>query len=107
VVLPKIGVSAEHADHVSSVRLGWTLVLALIFGSVYFEKVPFTSFAGANSSAFSETARIMRSGGSLVIDTGPAAPQAQIVGSLSSAGFTNITISIPGFLRITATLGGK
>src|SRR5262245_101320 len=49
------------------------------FRTVYFERVPFPAFTGRNSGALSESARILRPGGRVVIETGSAAPRNEIV----------------------------
>jgi RHS repeat-associated protein len=77
------------------------------FGRVYFERVPFTSFTGENIGALSEAARVLKPGGSLVIETGAGAPVARIVDALRSSGFTNITIQRTSHIRISAILGGR
>jgi hypothetical protein len=73
---------------------------------VYFERLPFTAFTGPNIGALSESARILQPGGRLAIETGIAAPVAEIVAGLRAAGFTNINVDSLGLLRITAVRGG-
>ncbi|HEY9379448.1 MAG TPA: hypothetical protein VIQ02_20405, partial [Jiangellaceae bacterium] len=76
------------------------------FSSVYFERVPFSSFTGRNIGALDESARLLRPGGELIMQTGPAAPAAEIMGRLEQLGFTNIWKTEPSYLEITATWGG-
>jgi RHS repeat-associated protein len=76
------------------------------FNSIYFEKVPFQAFTGGNAEALSEAARLLQPGGELAIETGPAAPVAEILQNLQELGFENIYKDEPSFLRIEATYKG-
>jgi len=76
------------------------------FRTVYFERVPFPAFTGRNSGALSESARLLRPGGRIVIETGSAAPLNEIVTLLRALGFTNIRVTGRHVLRVTAVLGG-
>src|SRR5574341_530205 len=75
------------------------------FHTVYFERVPFPAFTGSNSRALSEAARLLRSGGRIVIETGSAAPRNEIVTLLRAVGCTNIRVTGRNVLRVTAVLG--
>lgn len=74
--------------------------------TLFFERVPFPSFAGNNIDALSEAARVLCPGGRLMIETGSAAPLQEITMRLRVLGCTNIHVTGRDFLRITATLGG-
>ncbi len=81
------------------------------FDEVYFERVPFTAFTGRNLGALDETARLLRPGGRLVIETGRIAPVNEIVAGLRAAGFHSVTVirrglALAAALRIEAALGG-
>ena len=76
------------------------------FDEVYFERVPFPSFIGANIEALSESARLLHCGGQLVLETGIAAPVDEIVARLRAVGFIGIDVARLGLLRFTAVLGG-
>ena len=76
------------------------------FSAVFFERVPFPSFTGRHIGALNEVARMLRPGGSLVIETGGVAPLNDIVTRLRVVGFVNIHVTGRNFLRVTATLGG-
>ena len=75
------------------------------FRTVYFERVPFPAFTERNSGALSESARILRPGGRLVIATGSAAPRNEIVALLRTMEFTHIRVTGRHVLRVTAILG--
>jgi hypothetical protein len=76
------------------------------FDEVYFERVPFPSFTGPNIEALGESARLLRWGGQLVLETGTAAPVNENVAHLRAVGFVSINVAHLGLLRITAVLGG-
>jgi hypothetical protein len=57
-----------------------------------------------NLGALSESARLLWPDGRLVIETGPGGPVGEIVRGLGEASFSNITVEMPGLLRITGIL---
>lgn len=76
---------------------------------VYFEAVPFTAFTGEKIAALKEAARVLKEGGRLVIDTGRAAPEAEIVAALEAAGLKVVEHGLAGgsrpgskYLRVVA-----
>ena len=97
-------------DHVGDIRNA--PFLDQTFAEVYFERMPFDMFTGQNVQGLDEAARVLRSGGSLVIETGSSAPFEAVVTRLTQLGFEHIIagevtgVGVFRGLRIRATKGG-
>jgi hypothetical protein len=80
------------------------------FVEVLFEKVPWDTFTGENLGAINESARILKPGGRLVIETGSGVRSclAAFRERMDELGFRNIRVTQKrrGGVRIAGRLGG-
>ena len=78
--------------------------------TIYFERMPFPAFTGSRLDALAETARLLRPGGRLTIETGWAAPAELIMARLQAEGFIIVSAERNeergGLFRILALMPG-
>lgn len=82
-----------HADVTGDIRA--TRFPAESFEKIYFERFPHSEFSNASLGTFSETSRILKVGGRLIIETGGKEfPAEQIFPVLPAAGFKDIRFTL-------------
>jgi ubiquinone/menaquinone biosynthesis C-methylase UbiE len=77
-----------------------------VFREVYFEFVPYAAFSGRNAPAITESARVLKPGGRLVIHTGSGVNVADLKIAMRAACFKYIRVTNKGYIHLTARLTG-
>jgi hypothetical protein len=101
-----LNIDAEALPHVQG-DINKAPFRSAVFSAVYFEKVPYDVFSGPNIGAIYEVARLLKSAGRVLIETGVKAPVPEITAAMRRAGFKYVRVTEKGYLRITGRLGGR